>query len=298
MPLLERLQALLPPDAAHRLRARSEAVSEIRLRAGRPAQLVCVDGDEMAGEAIDGVSLRRIVSSLLEYSVYAREDELARGFFTLEDGSRVGVCGRRYRGEEGCRLGEIGSVCVRVARAVPGCADALMDRIDGEGGVLSTLLVSPPGMGKTTLLRDVARQLSERGYSVGIADERHELAACCRGVPTLDVGPRTDVMDGCARQTALRQMVRSMAPDVIVADELGGKRDARALVDAARCGVAVIASAHAESLEGAALRGALGAVLESGVIRLAVLLGGRPGRIMEVRRVEAARREGAAWRFA
>lgn len=298
MSVLERLSRLLPEEAARRLAEDAAELTQVRLRAGQPTQLVRGSADELAGGPVDAEALVRIASALLEHSLYAREAELAEGFFTLEDGSRVGVCGRRYRSGGVERLGEIGSVCVRVARPVPGCADALMGAIC-EGDILrSTLLVSPPGLGKTTLLRDIARQLSLRGFCVGVADERHELAACRHGVPTLDVGPRTDVMDGCPRPRAIRQLVRAMAPDVIVADEIGGKGDARALADAARCGVAVVASAHGGSLESAALRPALRAILDSGSIQRVALLGGKPGNVVAVRRVEWSGREGAAWSFA
>ena len=107
----------------------------------------------------------------MDYSYYARESELNQGFFTMNDGSRVGVCGRMACDGGEWRLTEIGSACVRVARPVPGCADALMEVVDGPRGLRSTLILSRPGMGKTTLLRDVARQLSESGRRVGLADE-------------------------------------------------------------------------------------------------------------------------------
>lgn len=298
MTVLERLSRLLSEEAARRLAEDAGALTQVRLRAERPVQLVRGSADELAGGPIDAETLARVASALLEHSVYAREPELAEGFFTLEDGSRVGVCGRRYRSGGVQRLGEIGSVCVRVARPVPGCADGLMGAICEGGRPRSTLLVSPPGLGKTTMLRDIARQLSLRGFCVAIADERHELAACRHGVPTMDVGPRTDVMDGCPRPRAIRQLVRAMAPDVIVADEIGGKGDARALADAARCGVAVIASAHGESLECAVLRPALRAILDGGAIRLVALLEGRPGSVAALRRVDWAKREDTAWSFA
>ncbi len=298
MPVLERLSRLLPEEAARRMAACAGTLTQVRLRADRPVQLVRGSTDELTGEPIDAQALTRVASALLEHSVYAREGELAEGFFTLEDGSRVGVCGRRYRSGGVLRLGEIGSVCVRIARPVPGCADALIDAICEGRNVRSTLIVSPPGLGKTTLLRDIARQLSLRGFCVGVADERHELAACRLGVPTMDVGPRTDVMDGCPRTKAIRQMVRAMAPDVIVTDEIGGKGDARAMADAVRCGVAMVASAHGESLESAALRPALRAVLDSGAIRLVALLGERPGNVVARRRVEWNEREDTIWSFA
>jgi hypothetical protein len=161
----------------------------------------------------------------------------------------------------------------------------------------SMLLLSPPGMGKTTMLRDIARQLSDGGMSVGIADERHELAACHMGLPTLDIGVRTDVMDGCPKALAIARMLRGMAPQVIVADEIGGEDDARALADAVRCGARIVASAHALGLEAALCRPNLRTVLDGGIVDIIALLGPRPGLVEGVWHRD--RGEGvAAWRRA
>ena len=299
MGAVERLKGLLPPDAAALLARHGDGLAEARLRVGRPVQL-CLEGggEALSSEPLEPGALGRILAALMEYSVYARQAELDRGFFTLDDGSRVGVCGRMVA--DGARLGmaEIGSACVRVARAMPGCADGLMDAIAPPDGPLrSALLLSPPGLGKTTMLRDIARQLSDGGRCVGMADERHELAACHLGVPTLDVGMRTDVMDGCPRNAAIAAMLRAMAPQVVVADEIGGEEDARALADAVRCGAAIVTSAHAASLEEALARPGLRAVLGAGVVDVVALLGPRPGQVRQVwRRGDG---EGvAAWRCA
>ena len=300
MDTVDRLMKLLPEEAAAALAERRETVTEIRLRVNRPAQIVFDGTDVLAGAPIEARRLREITSAPLSpvyltvlNSFYARETELARGFFTMTDGSRVGVCGR-FAGD-GTRLTDVGSVCVRIARAVPGCADGLMGLIAPKDGLRSLLIVSPPGLGKTTLLRDAARQLSEGGLRVGIADERHELAACHVGVPTLDVGPRTDVADGCPRPRAIRQLIRTMAPDVIVADEIGGEADAEALADAARCGVAVVASAHGRSLGEAAQRRWIREIVATRVLETLVLLGERPGHIVEIRSLNE---RSAEWRRA
>ena len=293
MDTVDRLMKLLPEEAATALATRREEVTEIRLRVNRPAQIVFDGTDTLAGAPIEARRLREITSALMDHSFYARETELAQGFFTMTDGSRVGVCGR-FAGD-GTRLTDVGSVCVRIARAVPGCAVGLMGLIAPKDGLRSLLIVSPPGLGKTALLRDTARQLSEGGLRVGIADERHELAACHMGVPTLDVGPRTDVADGCPRPRAIRQLIRTMAPDVIMADEIGGEADAEALADAARCGVAVVASAHGRSLGEAAQRRWIREIVATRVLETLVLLGERPGHIVEIRSLNE---RSAEWRRA
>ena len=296
MDTLERLAALLPEGAARILKEHSRELTEVRLRANRPVQLVWVGGEALAGGLVDEKALSSAVAALMDYSYYAREAELSQGFFTMRDGCRVGVCGRFAGDGGGWRMTQIGSVCVRVAREISGCADALMGVIAGKAGPRSALLLSAPGMGKTTLLRDIARQLSEAGRRVAVADERHEIAACRMGAPTLDVGPRTDVMDGCPRAIAIPALIRSMAPEVIVADEIGGTGDAEALADAARCGVSVVASAHADSVEAAMRRPALRDALTGGAFRVLALLGDRPGRVREVRELDEGGE--AAWRSA
>lgn len=296
MAVVDRLAALLPEGAAVQVRAMAGLLTQVRLRAGRPVQLCRIDQrDVLTEEAIDGPGLGKILSALMEYSVYARQDELDGGFFTLDDGSRVGVCGRLYQDGSRLRMGEIGSACIRVARELTGCADALMGVVAPAEGLRSALIVSPPGMGKTTLLRDLARQLSASGRSVALADERRELAACHRGVPTLDVGPRTDVMDGGPKAEAIGRMIRSMAPDVIVADEIGGEGEARALADAARCGTAIVASAHGGGIGEVLNRPGLREVLTFGVVERIILLGPTPGAVRGAWRREPGEGE-SAWK--
>ena len=280
METLDRLRALLPEDVGRRL---SGDIYEVRLRAGRLIQLRGRAGNWVSDEAIDGTMLNRALASLTDHSLYAREEELAQGFFTLPDGCRVGVCGRLvFDGQRVTGMAGVGSLCIRISREARGCADGILPYIMEEtGAVRSTLIVSGPGLGKTTLLRELARRLSVAGKSVCIADERHELAACREGVPTLDVGPLTDVMDGGPKALAIAHMLRAAAPEVIMADEIGGEGDAAALAEAVRCGVSVIASAHAGSFEQLLQRRALGDALE--VFELGVLLGGTPGHIVEIR---------------
>ena len=299
METLNRIAALLPRACSDRLLSEADNLREVRLRAGRPIQLVGGDEDTLIGDAVSLQTIQRALASLMDYSVYAREAELSRGFFTTRDGCRVGACGRMSgAGGEASMMTAVGSICIRIAREVKGCAEALMPHMLAEGFPRSTLIVSPPGLGKTTLLRDIARRLSEEGFRIVIADERHELAACHMGVPTLDVGARTDVMDGGAKPDAILRMIRAMSPDVIVTDEIGGVGDASALSEARRCGVCVVASAHASSLEVLYKRRCMMEVLSGGVFDLAALLGGEPGRIVEIRRLTGDGTGSLLWKCA
>lgn len=145
------------------------------------------------------------------------------------------------------------------------------------------LILSAPGKGKTTLLRDLARLLSQKGYKVGIADERHEIAGCINGAPGFDIGMKSDVIDGCPKAMAMGMIVRSMSPEVIITDEIGNDADCTAITEAARRGVMVVASAHASSFEEFECS-RIGSLLNNGLFQVAVLLGKRPGQIQEIRR--------------
>ena len=285
MDTLDKLQRLLPGDVSEQIGAWRERLYEVRMRGGRPVQLRSDRGEWLSGVPIDAEAMNRALAALMDYSVYAKECELGQGYFTLEDGCRVGVCGRLIVEEGRVKgIGAVGSVCIRMAREVHGCAEPVIHALeDGAGGLRSTLILSRPGFGKTTLLREVARRLSEAGRNVCIADDRHELAACRRGVPTLDVGMRTDVMDECPKHIAIPYLLRAMSPQVIVCDEIGDTADARALTEAVRCGVAVICSAHAGSFEQLYQRRLLREAAD--VFTLGVRLDEKPGHISEIRTI-------------
>lgn len=268
----------LPPEAQRAADELGAQLTGIRLRAGRRIQLTYPGGDVLA-EVLGRPEFERTLSALMGHSLYARQDELDSGYFTLPDGSRAGICGRFAAGGPRA-LSDVGSVCIRIAREIAGCADGVISDVKS---VRSALVVSPPGMGKTTLLRDMARQLSEGGANVCIVDERGELAACRGGNPTLNVGPRTDVISGCEKHIAILRAVRACSPDVIVTDEIGDARDAQALDEALRCGVRILASAHGTELEPDRLRPQVGEMVKSGAFEMGILLGPAPGNIARTR---------------
>lgn len=249
------------------------AAEEIRLRTGRPVQIVYPDSDLILETfTFTREDARELLKKLCGYSVYSREEELKNGFVTLDGGMRVGVCGKPVT-ENGTikSLTDVTCFNIRIAREVTGCAECVMNYIIEHGKPVSTLIAAPPAGGKTTLLRDIARCLSNGRHSiplkVAIADERGELAGCIDGVPSFDIGVRTDIMELLPKAEAVGIFVRTMSPDVIITDEIGGRRDADALIEAAKCGVAVIASAHASLNGELKSRRDTAEILDSGIFK-------------------------------
>lgn len=265
-------------------------LEEIRLREGRPLHLVLTQGDCFVGldgrvvESPNGAwcatrdDMQRTFQLMTGGSVYAWEDEVRSGFLTLAGGHRVGVTGRAVTEAGRIRtLKQVAGLNVRIAREVIGCAGPVLPHIVAGGRVLSTLLISPPQAGKTTVLRDLVRQISYgapglRGCKVGLVDERSEVAGCWEGVPQRDVGPRTDVLDACPKAEGLMLLVRSLSPQVVAVDEIGRAADAEAVLEALHAGVAVLATAHGSSVEDVSRRPALAELVRSGAFDRAVVL--------------------------
>ena len=267
---------------------------EIRLRINRPVCLDCGDqcyylttGGSLTPFISDSLlcaskdEIEETVQSVCDYSVYSHQHELLNGYVTLRGGHRAGVCGTAvYHGDSLDNIRDIGSVCLRLSREFPGCADTLFRRYNGGG----LLLCGEPCSGKTTLLRDLARQLSYQ-YRVALIDERGELAAVLNGEPQNDVG-LCDIFTGYYKSSAMRHALRSMSPEIVVCDEIGSPDDAAAFAECQRSGVNVIATAHAGSAEELLRRRDLRWILRTGAIKTLVFLSDRQhvGQIRAVRK--------------
>ena len=276
--------ALLPP----RLRGPAEGLptgdmaraEELRLRAGRPMTVLYPEGEAPipgAEEPVTGEELERVLEIATRASLHTAQAQLVQGFFTVAGGHRVGVCGTAVaEGGQVRSLRSVSSLAIRVAREVPGAAAPVLDKLWEGGALQSALLVSPPGGGKTTLLRDLIRCISvgEGGppLRVGVVDERGELAALRGGLPQFDVGPRTDVVEGCPKDRALLMLLRAMNPQVLAADEITDPADCAALSLAANCGVALLCSAHGTGLEDLERRPLYRDLLERKIFRRLVVI--------------------------
>lgn len=269
-----RIRTALPKEAWE------EGLEEVRIRIGLPIEFSYSDGQKYlaiqngTGCFIEAGSISRngskaamwdeeklcrigmadiaeMLSYISNYSLYAYKEEIKQGYITVEGGYRIGIAGGAVM-EQGkiAGLHHITFLNIRVAHERRGCACNLLPYIKHEGSIYNTLILSPPGVGKTTYLRDSIRLLSEGsgetpGMKICVVDERSEIAACHMGIPQNDLGPRTDVLDGCSKAEGMLMLLRSMSPQILAVDELGGEKDFMAVEQAVYSGSRVLGTIHA-----------------------------------------------------
>lgn len=286
---METLRAILPDQVQQALKHLPLAqIYELRLRANAPV-VACVDGRNFPLQGVDVTceDLENIVHKAAEYAIYAVLDQIVKGFITIRGGVRIGIAGELVV-EHGQVLAvkHISSLCIRVPHAVKNCAYALVPYLFGLERPLSTLIVAPPGAGKTTMLRDLARQIGQKYPHLNtlLLDERGELAACYQGEPQLDVGQNCDVITGGTKAFGFENGLRSLRPDVIITDEIATADDAAMLARAVRSGVVVIASVHAADMGEVRAKPDLGILVMQGVFDRYVVLrtGERAGEVVGI----------------
>lgn len=220
-------------------------LQEIRIKINEPCILYFDNEEIITNHKVSREEMKMILQKILNYSIYAYEEEIRQGFVTIQGGHRVGLAGECVmNGEDIKTIKYISSVNIRVCREIIGCSNKIIKYIVNNERIFNTLIVSPPKCGKTTIIRDIARNLSMNKKKVSIIDERSEIAACFMGVPRMNLGARCDVLDNCLKSRGMIMAIRSLSPDVIVCDEIGRDEDYKALELAFNSGINVICTIH------------------------------------------------------
>lgn len=275
----------IPEDAKSR-------IEEIRLRNGCPLSIY-LDGRDLFVTFDKGVTsnirVAYIVNSddinnsfqlITNYSVYAFSEDIRKGYITITGGHRVGIGGKVIYNNHGIEMiNSISSLNIRIARQIKGVSDEVIPYLlDYNKAVYNTLIISPPQCGKTTLLRDIVRSLSNGktrsvpGFKISLIDERSEIAGVYNGKPQMDVGIRTDVLDGCMKSDGIMMVIRAMSPDIIAVDEIGSSEDIAAIYEALRAGIKLVATIHGNGLEDIVCRLNINKLIEEKIFKRFIVL--------------------------
>lgn len=269
-----------------------QKLQEIRLRMNAPLLLIYENQEYFLTEEarivqnplqaviITKNEIRETMEYISNYSLYAFEDEIKQGFITINGGHRIGIAGKTIIEDDTIKgMKHISFINIRLAHQVKGCADSVIPYMlnDKYNGIYHTLIISPPRCGKTTLLRDIIRQLSDGktnfpGMSIGVVDERSEIGACYMGTPQNELGMRTDILDCCPKAKGMMMLIRSMSPQVIAVDEIGSKEDLEAIDYVIGCGCKLIATVHGSSIDDVKSKPVLGELVQKKLFERYIIL--------------------------
>ncbi|WP_418222515.1 stage III sporulation protein AA [Clostridium isatidis] len=281
----EEIMKVLPQDISRLIKniLLEKQVQEIRIKINKPVIIYLAENEILLPYIVKEEEMKQILVKISNYSLYAYEEEIKQGYITIRGGHRIGIAGECiFVNGEIRTIRNISSINIRICREVIGCSNELMKFITFNDRVYNTLIVSPPKCGKTTILRDIARNISEgmpiiglKGKKVSIIDERSEIAACYNGVPQLNVGIRSDVLDNCLKREGMLMAIRSLSPDILICDEIGTKGDIEALNMAFNSGVNIVVTIHGYSIEDIYNRNIFKYLLENKILERIIILSNR-----------------------
>lgn len=283
----DEIYKILPKEISNIVKQylQEDAVQEIRIKSGKPVILNLSYGEKVLDYRTTIEDLKFMMAKVSNYSLYAFEEEIKQGYITLKGGHRVGLAGECVISNGEVRtIKNISSLNIRICREVIGSSNKVMSLITNNNRVYNTLIVSPPKCGKTTILRDIAKNISNGMYKINlvgkkvtIVDERSEIAACYNGVPQMNVGIRTDILDNCLKTSGMIMAIRSLSPEVLVCDEIGTRGDLEALNMAFNSGVNVIVTVHGYDVEDVYGRAVFKDLIDNCILERIILLSNRKG---------------------
>ncbi|BCZ46889.1 stage III sporulation protein AA [Clostridium gelidum] len=283
----EEILGIFPLEIENLLKDRflREQIYEVRIKIGKPILVYSKHGESIINYIPTKEDVKSMIQKISNYSLYAYEEDIRQGFITIKGGHRIGIAGEcvMERGEVKT-IRNISSINIRICREIIGCSDKVMKYIVSGSRVYNTIIISPPKCGKTTILRDISRNISNgmaklgiSGRKVVVIDERSEIGACHFGIPQSDLGIRTDVLDNCLKREGLIMAIRSLSPEVLICDEIGTKGDIEALMMAFNSGVNIITTIHGFTIEDLYKRKVFCDLLDNEIIERAIILSNRHG---------------------
>lgn len=283
----EEIMTIFPLKIGNLLKDRltKEQIYEFRIKIGKPILIYSKYGESIINYSPTREDMRSMMQKISSYSLYAYEEDIRQGFITIKGGHRIGIAGEcvMEKGEVKT-IRNISSINVRICREIIGCSNKVMKYIASSHRIYNTIIISPPKCGKTTILRDIARNISNGVHDLGLSgrkvvviDERSEIGACHFGIPQSDLGIRTDVLDNCLKREGLIMAIRSLSPEVLICDEIGTKGDIEALIMAFNSGVNIITTIHGFTVEDLYKRKVFGDLLDNEILERAIILSNRNG---------------------
>ena len=283
----EKIIGIFPLTIGNLLKDRflREQIYEVRIKIGKPIIVYSKDGESIINYISTKEDVKSMIQKISNYSLYAYEEDIRQGFITIKGGHRIGIAGECVMEKGDVKtIRNISSINIRICREIIGCSEKVMKYIVSGNRVYNTIIISPPRCGKTTILRDIARNISNgipklgvNGRKVAVIDERSEIGACHFGIPQSDLGIRTDVLDNCLKKEGLIMAIRSLSPEVLICDEIGTKGDIEALMMAFNSGVNIITTIHGFTVEDLYKRKVFCDLLDNEILERAIILSNRRG---------------------